>query len=470
MALYEFPSLPSDKEDNYAVPQDAPPDPVYVDAHLFYEPKDNTRESVYECLTKISRDIKRRDVLIGQALGSGQFGKVYKGKLSRPDGGKPVEVAVKMLNGSSSANDMAQFLKEAVIMGQWSHPNIIGLHGYVTKDGPPIIIIELADTSLEDLLQKPGYEASTKNILSWSQHVATAMVYLAARGYIHRDLACRNILLKNNIAKVADFGRSRDVVQEGEIYTTAGGKVPVRWTAPEALAFGTYSSSSDVWSYGVFLYELFTNAKTPYPDDWSNADVFDRISAGWRLGPPDDCPKIFYIMMMDCWEPEPSRRPSFTKIQARLKTVDSEAVLQSVSDSDSSELQDRYLIANQAPGYEEATSPETSNDPVYAVPDQPVSSPMLNVIDEDEDDRDHAMVDPLGDNGRHSFGLNLPRGRGKSRDTTRITQKWVESYQNRQVENPGLLDARVRASKKKSTVSWIKAWSRRDKSKRGAGP
>ncbi|XP_022236459.1 ephrin type-A receptor 4-like, partial [Limulus polyphemus] len=150
--------------------------------------------------------------------------------------------------------------------------------------------------------------------------IASGMQYLSDINYIHRDLAARNVLVNNNlVCKIADFGLSREIecATEGD-YTTRGGKIPVRWTAPEAIAFRKFTSASDVWSFGIVCWEVMSYGERPYWN-WSNQDVIKNIEKGYRLSAPMDCPEALHQLMLDCWQKERSYRPSFASI---VKTLD----------------------------------------------------------------------------------------------------------------------------------------------------
>ena len=151
--------------------------------------------------------------------------------------------------------------------------------------------------------------------------IAAGMEYLAVGKNVHRDLATRNILVDVNCcSKISDFGLSRDLDDE-MYYESEGGMVPIRWTPPEAYKFKKYSSASDVWSYGITLYEVWTKGGLPYGRKWTNMNVMMQVEGGYRLPPPAGCPKAVYKLMMQCWNPLRRKRPSFTKIHDNLQVA-----------------------------------------------------------------------------------------------------------------------------------------------------
>ncbi|MEQ2263331.1 Ephrin type-A receptor 3, partial [Xenotaenia resolanae] len=149
--------------------------------------------------------------------------------------------------------------------------------------------------------------------------IASGMKYLSDMGYVHRDLAARNILVNSNlVCKVSDFGLSRVLEDDPEAaYTTRGGKIPIRWTAPEAIAYRKFTSASDAWSYGIVLWEVMSYGERPYWE-MSNQDVIKAVDEGYRLPPPMDCPATLYQLMLDCWQKERNNRPKFEQIVSIL--------------------------------------------------------------------------------------------------------------------------------------------------------
>lgn len=145
--------------------------------------------------------------------------------------------------------------------------------------------------------------------------IAAGMKYLSDMGYVHRDLAARNILINSNlVCKVSDFGLSRVLEDDPEAaYTTRGGKIPIRWTAPEAIAFRKFTSASDVWSYGIVMWEVVSYGERPYWE-MTNQDVIKAVEEGYRLPSPMDCPAALYQLMLDCWQKDRNSRPKFDEI------------------------------------------------------------------------------------------------------------------------------------------------------------
>uniref|UniRef100_A0A673Z6Y1 receptor protein-tyrosine kinase n=1 Tax=Salmo trutta TaxID=8032 RepID=A0A673Z6Y1_SALTR len=181
---------------------------------------------------------------------------------------------------------------------------------------PVMIITEYMENgSLDAFLRKNDGRFTVIQLVGILRGIASGMKYLSDMSYVHRDLAARNILVNSNlVCKVSDFGMSRVLEDDPEAaYTTRGGKIPIRWTAPEAIAYRKFTSASDVWSYGIVMWEVMSYGERPYWD-MSNQDVIKAIDEGYRLPPPMDCPVALHQLMLDCWQRERGDRPKFGQI------------------------------------------------------------------------------------------------------------------------------------------------------------
>ncbi|XP_015268065.1 PREDICTED: ephrin type-A receptor 2 [Gekko japonicus] len=264
-----------------------------------------------------------------------EFGEVYKGRLKH--GKEDLPVAIKTLKSGYTEKQRVDFLSEAGIMGQFGHPNIIRLEGVVSKSKPVMIITEYMENgALDRFLREKDGEFCVIQLVGMLRGIAAGMKYLASMNYVHRDLAARNILINSQlVCKVSDFGLSRVLEEDGDAtYTTSGGKIPIRWTAPEAISHRKFTSASDVWSYGIVMWEVMSCGERPY---WelSNHEVMKAINEGFRLPAPMDCPSAIYQLMMQCWQQERSRRPKFSDIVSILdKLLRSPDSLKTLADFD----------------------------------------------------------------------------------------------------------------------------------------
>ncbi|XP_003384571.3 PREDICTED: uncharacterized protein LOC100631392 [Amphimedon queenslandica] len=301
----------------------------FTETEEYWQPGSDC-ELIYKQFTSYKfREILHSQIVITDHLGSGQFGSVNKGVWESPTG--PVDVAIKTLNNNTSEDEKVKFLQEAAIMGQFHHPNIVKLHGMVTVGEPMMIVLELIPHGdmrqyLHTLQPQPGeLVASTVPglLLSFCRQIASGMDYLSKKGFVHRDLAARNILIaKQGLCNIADFGMSRDL-EDDNYYVANACKIPVKWTAPEALNYRRYSSASDVWSYGVVVYEIWSLGHKPF-ENYTNEQCIDLINSGFRLPPPPGCPRTLYEIMIQCWHPDTGGRPTFVDLVSRLLLSDVE--------------------------------------------------------------------------------------------------------------------------------------------------
>ncbi|GAU98634.1 hypothetical protein RvY_09753 [Ramazzottius varieornatus] len=278
---------------------------TYVDPHTYEDPT--------QAFKDFTRELNPALIQIDQVIGGGEFGDVCKGTLLLPNQCS-VAVAVKTLSqNATSEKAKADFLMEATIMGQFDHVNVIYLQGIVTHHSPVMIVTEYMENgSLDTFLRANLGQFQSVQLVHMLRGVASGMNYLASRNYVHRDLAARNVLVnKQLVCKIADFGLSREIESRCDAaYTTKGGKIPVRWTAPEAIAFRKFTTASDVWSFGVVCWEVLSYGERPYWN-WSNQDVIKSIERGYRLPPPVNCPETVYQLMLECWQHELIQRPTF---------------------------------------------------------------------------------------------------------------------------------------------------------------
>ncbi|XP_071524542.1 tyrosine-protein kinase TXK isoform X5 [Panulirus ornatus] len=243
-----------------------------------------------------------------EELGSGQFGVVRHGKL------RCLDVAVKMMKEGTMSED--EFIEEAKVMTQLKHTNLVQLYGVCSRHRPIYIVTEYLryGSLLQYLRSNERSLLNNIDILSdMCLQVCAGMAYLENHKFIHRDLAARNCLVgAQNVIKVGDFGLARYVVDDE--YTGSGGaKFPIKWAAPEVLNFMRFSSKSDVWAFGVLMWEVFTCGKMPY-GRMKNAEVVEMVQNGRVLEQPRFCPDYVYTIMRQCWIPSAEMRPSFSDI------------------------------------------------------------------------------------------------------------------------------------------------------------
>ncbi|XP_017087543.2 tyrosine-protein kinase Abl isoform X5 [Drosophila bipectinata] len=259
-------------------------------------------------------EICRTDIMMKHKLGGGQYGEVYEAVWKRYGN----TVAVKTLKEDTMA--LKDFLEEAAIMKEMKHPNLVQLIGVCTREPPFYIITEfMSHGNLLDFLRSAGRETlDAVALLYMATQIASGMSYLETRNYIHRDLAARNCLVGDNkLVKVADFGLAR--LMRDDTYTAhAGAKFPIKWTAPEGLAYNKFSTKSDVWAFGVLLWEIATYGMSPYPGI-DLTDVYHKLEKGYRMERPPGCPPEVYDLMRQCWQWDAADRPTFKSIHHALE-------------------------------------------------------------------------------------------------------------------------------------------------------
>ncbi|CAH1243538.1 FGFR3 [Branchiostoma lanceolatum] len=282
-------------------------------------------------------EIPRSCLTLGKILGKGQFGEVRMGELRKR--GVTQTVAVKTLKASAEERDKQDLLGELnILVTVGRHDNVISLVGACTIGGPLTLVVEYAPNGcLKDWLKKNRPKElnqtddkiiATSEILlpmdqliMFSVDIANGMTHLAAMQCVHRDLAARNVLLGKDLkAKISDFGLSRDIYEESEYVKSTKSQLPVRWIAYESLFYHVYTTQSDVWSFGILLWEIMTMGKQPYGRT-TGKELMKLLPSGHRLEKPALCPADIYDVMKSCWETLPENRPTFPELRATLDRI-----------------------------------------------------------------------------------------------------------------------------------------------------
>ncbi|XP_073180116.1 megakaryocyte-associated tyrosine-protein kinase isoform X2 [Lepidochelys kempii] len=263
-------------------------------------------KSAEEELAKAGWLLKLQHLKLGDKIGEGEFGAVLQAEYLGQ------KVAVKNIRCDVTAQ---AFLAETAAMTKVHHKNLVLLLGVILHNGLYIVMEFMSKGNLVNFLRTRGRSVlQPKQLIQFSLDVAQGMDYLESKKLVHRDLAARNILIsEENVAKVSDFGLAK-VDPKG----TDATKLPVKWTAPEALKHNKFSAKSDVWSYGILLWEVFSYGRAPY-SKMTLKEVTEMVEKGYRMEAPEECPPSLYTLMKTCWEIEPGKRPSFKKLTEKLQ-------------------------------------------------------------------------------------------------------------------------------------------------------
>ncbi|XP_071769330.2 proto-oncogene tyrosine-protein kinase receptor Ret [Centroberyx gerrardi] len=309
-----------------------------------------SQESIETDTFKIPEDPKwefpRKNLVLGKTLGEGEFGKVVKATAFRLKGKAGyTTVAVKMLKENASHSELRDLLSEFTLLKQVNHPHVIKMYGACSQDGPLYLIVEYAKFgSLRNFLREsrkvgPSYMGRDANrnssylenpddraltmgdLISFAWQISRGMQYLAEMKLVHRDLAARNVLVaEGRKMKISDFGLSRDVYEEDSYVKRSKGRIPVKWMAIESLFDHIYTTQSDVWSFGVLLWEIVTLGGNPYPGI-APERLFNLLKTGYRMEKPENCSEEMYNLMLRCWKQEADKRPTFSDISKELEKM-----------------------------------------------------------------------------------------------------------------------------------------------------
>ncbi|XP_046579109.1 LOW QUALITY PROTEIN: proto-oncogene tyrosine-protein kinase receptor Ret-like [Haliotis rubra] len=312
-----------------------------------WSPKVNTVPPVNNDIRVNKWEFPREHLHLQQTLGEGEFGQVVQAIAWAIYGDdKYATVAVKMLKTDATVAEYQDLWSELNLLKEVNHPNVIRLLGACTQNGPFYVIVEYCkhgclksylrssrfkDRKSWDANQNSGNSEPSRNeqaivlvirdLLSFSWQIAKGMEYLSNMKFVHRDLAARNVLVgEGRVLKISDFGLSRDVYEADAYLKMTKGRIPVKWMAPESLYAQIYTTKSDIWSFGILLWEMTTLGANPYPGI-APERLFSLLRSGYRMDRPDDCPEEVYAIMQKCWKAEPEDRPTFHKLADILDTM-----------------------------------------------------------------------------------------------------------------------------------------------------
>uniref|UniRef100_A0A8B9BXP0 Focal adhesion kinase 1 n=1 Tax=Anser brachyrhynchus TaxID=132585 RepID=A0A8B9BXP0_9AVES len=283
-------------------------------------------EDTYTMPSTRDYEIQRERIELGRCIGEGQFGDVHQGVYMSPVS-LTSEVNHRQTKGFCFMGHINFYFLLLVTMRQFDHPHIVKLIGVITEN-PVWIIMELCTLGeLRSFLQVRKYSLDLASLILYAYQLSTALAYLESKRFVHRDIAARNVLVSaTDCVKLGDFGLSR-YMEDSTYYKASKGKLPIKWMAPESINFRRFTSASDVWMFGVCMWEILMHGVKPF-QGVKNNDVIGRIENGERLPMPPNCPPTLYSLMTKCWAYDPSRRPRFTELKAQLSTILEEEKLQ----------------------------------------------------------------------------------------------------------------------------------------------
>ncbi|XP_051921688.1 focal adhesion kinase 1-like isoform X10 [Hippocampus zosterae] len=308
-------------------------------------------------------EIQRDHIELGRCIGEGQFGDVHQGVYISPEN-PALSVAVKTCKNSTSDSVREKFLQEALTMRQFDHPHIVKLMGVITEN-PVWIIMELCTLGeLRSFLQVRKYSLDLATLILYSHQLSMALAYLESKRFVHRDIAARNVLVSTvDCVKLGDFGLSR-YMEDSSYYKASKGKLPIKWMAPESINFRRFTTASDVWMFGVCMWEILMYGIKPF-QGVKNNDVIGRIENGERLAMPPQCPPTLYSLMTKCWSYDPSKRPRFNELKTQLSTILEEEKAQQ-KERNRMEMRRQVTVSWDSGGSDEA--PPKPSRPGYPSP------------------------------------------------------------------------------------------------------
>lgn len=277
--------------------------------------EDTVKKSVFSFCIETNR------LKLGTIIGKGKFGLVYKAELSDKSFNNPIEVAVKTVYGDNCTKaDVESFLEEVMRMKGFQHHNVISTIGLVLRDNQPFVVLPfMKNGDLRTYMSDQTKAFTVRELLNFGVQVSDGMDYLSKQGFVHRDLAARNCMVtEDQTVKVADFGLSRDLF-DNDYYRMEdlSQPLPIKWMAIECLKDSVFTRESDVWSFGVVMWEIMSRGKTPYTGI-KPEDLIEYVDAGERLVKPASTPAEVYGIMTSCWKANPKDRPTFSKISTEL--------------------------------------------------------------------------------------------------------------------------------------------------------